>query len=98
MQKNYAMGLWKFSDTISEEQLKQVAEKWAQEDPRYLQLYVRKCSKDQYGIGFTYELENEIPVQGQHKEYFDRTSDALKRSFGNELVGWDISSPVEIIK
>ncbi|HZZ99446.1 MAG TPA: hypothetical protein VFK07_01920 [Candidatus Paceibacterota bacterium] len=74
----------------------EVAKKWA-EDPKYLQLYIRKCSKDQHGIGFMYEYSHP-PVQGQHAEYMDPVSDALKRQFGNNLVGWDVGSPTWVIK
>ena len=95
---NYVAGLWKFSDKISTEQLEEIAQKWAAEDQNYLQLYIRKCSKNQYGIGFTHKLPNEVPTEGQHDEYFHKTSDYLKRQFGNDLVGWDLASPVWIIK
>ncbi len=97
MQKNYTMGLWKFSDRISVEQLEEVAKKWA-ENSKYLQVYIRQCSKDQYGIGFTYDNSDKTPGEGQNKEYMDPVMDALKRQFGNDLVGWDISSPVWLIK
>ncbi len=95
---NYIMGLWKFNSRISTEQLEEVAQKWAAEDQNYLQLYIRKCSKDQYGIGFTYKLKEEVPAPGQHDEYFNQTTDYLKRKFGNDLAGWDLSNPVWIIK
>lgn len=96
--KNHIMGLWKFSDKISVEELIEVAKKWATEEPRYLQLYIRKCSKDQYGIGFTYKLDGDSEKDRMHKEYMDPVSDLLKRQFGNDLVGWDISNPAWIIK
>jgi len=95
--KNYITGLWKFSDRISVEQLVEVAKKWA-EDPKYLQLYIRKCSKDQYGIGFMYDYSHQESSQGQNAEYMNPITDSLKRQFGNDLVGWDISSPTWIIK
>jgi len=94
---NHIMGLWKFGSKVSIEQLKEVAKKWA-EDPKYLQLYVRKCSKDQYGIGFTYDYTHQEPTEGQNKEFMDPIMDSLKRQFGNDLVGWDVASPVWIIK
>ena len=97
-EKNYIMGLWKFSDRISVAELEEVTKKWATEDPRYLQLYIRKCSKDQYGIGFTYKLDGESEKDRMHNEYMNPVSDLLKRQFGNDLVGWDISNPVWIIK
>ncbi len=95
---NYVTGLWKFSDKVPVDQLVEVAEKWAKEDQDYIQLYVRKASKNQYAIGFMYKLPQEESGPGQHDEYFNKTSDALKRSFGNDLVGWDLASPTWIIK
>ena len=96
-EKNYIMGLWKFSDRATVEQLIEVAKK-ATENPKYLQVYIRQCSKDQYGIGFTYDNSDKASSPGQNKEYMDPVMDALKRQFGNDLVGWDISSPAWIIK
>ena len=84
---NYITGMWKFSDKVPQEQLVEVAKKWA-EDPKYLQLYVRKCSKDQYAIGFMYDFTHEEPSEGQNKKYMDPVMDSLKREFGNDLVGW----------
>lgn len=98
MEKNYITGLWKFSDKVSVEQLQEVAKKWAAEDPKYLQLYIRKCSKNQYGIGFMYDYSNQEQTEGQNAEYMDPVMDSLKRQFGNDLVGWDIAAPTWIIK
>ena len=96
-EQNLIMGLWKFSEKISKDELVELAQKWAEEDKNYLQLYVRKASKDQNGIGFTYKVANS-DVKETHDEYFEKTSDYLKKKFGNDLAGWDISSPVIIIK
>lgn len=92
------MGLWKFSDRISYKNLSDVASKWAAEDSNYLQLYLRKVSKDQIGIGFTYQIPEGKDSKMAQDEYFDKTSDILKRNFGNDLVGWDIASPIQLIK
>lgn len=92
------MGLWKFSDKISTKDLGEVAEKWASEDSNYLQLYIRQVSKNQMGIGFTYQLPEDEDNKVSYDKYFDRTSDALKRKFGNDLAGWDLSSSVWVIK
>lgn len=88
------LGLWKFNEKVSEKQLVEVADVWAK-DPKYSQLYVRKVSKDQLGIGFAYEGDGTKEAQDT---YFDKTSDQLKRQFGNDLVGWDISSSSTLIK
>lgn len=96
--KNLIMGLWKFSDKISKEELSEVANKWAAEDPNYLQLYIRKVSKDQNGIGFTYQIPEDKDGKIAQEEYLHTASDFLKRKFGNDLVGWDIATPVWVIK
>ena len=90
------MGLWKFSDKIPASDLEEVATLWAK-DSAYTQIYIRKASKDQRAIGFAYILSTEDTSAG-HDQYLEETSDFLKRKFGNGLVGWDISSPVMIIK
>ncbi len=97
-EKKWIMGMWKFSDKISTKDLGEVAEKWKAEDENYLQLYIRKVSKDQMGIGFTYRLTEDQDKQVGYDEYFERTTDFLKRKFGNDLAGWDLGSSVWIIK
>ncbi|HEU5114938.1 MAG TPA: hypothetical protein VFT82_04205 [Candidatus Paceibacterota bacterium] len=92
--KNIVSGIWKFRDRVSVEELGEVAKKWA-EDKNYLQLYVRRASNDQYGIGFMYQLPKGTE---KHDVYFDVTTDALKRKFGNDLIGWDLASPTWIVK
>jgi len=95
---NYITCMCKFSDKVPQEQLVEVAKQWA-EDPKYLQLYVRKCSKDQqYTIGFMYDFSHEEPNEGQNKRFMDPVMNILKRQFGNDLVGWDVASPTWIIK
>lgn len=95
---NCIMGLWKFADKVTVEQLGEIAEKWAKEDQNYLQLYVRKASKDQYGLGFTYRVAEGADRKEAQDKYLYDTSDVLKRTFGNDLVGWDIACPVWIVK
>ncbi len=84
-QNNFAMGLWKFSDKIPMEELVELATEWAT-DENYVSLYVRGASKDQNGLGFAYK----VATKEAYKEYFAKTSDVLKRKYGNDLVGWDI--------
>lgn len=104
MDKDYSnkiIGIWKFSYKITPETLKEVAEKWAKEDSRYEHLYVRQVSKDQFGIGFEYRAYDEEDSDAQKKfydDYFEKTTDKLKREFGNDLAGWDLSSRAYIIK
>lgn len=93
-EKELIMGLWKFDDRVGMDELIEVAKEWAKNDS-YTHLYIRKASKDQLGIGFAYVSDGSKKAQD---EYFDKTSDALKRKFGNGLVGWDIASRAELIK
>ncbi|MBP7927975.1 hypothetical protein KAZ57_02405 [Patescibacteria group bacterium] len=81
----FAMGLWKFSNRIPEQELVELATEWAK-DENYVSLYVRGTSKDQNGIGFAYKTL----TKEEYDAYFDRTSDMLKRKFGNDLAGWDV--------
>jgi len=60
--------MWKFSSKVPIEQLEEVAKKWTAEDPKYLQLYIRRCSKDQYAIGFMYDYTRQEPSERQNKE------------------------------
>jgi hypothetical protein len=88
------MGLWKFNERVGEKDLLEVANEWAK-DAKYVQLYIRKVSKEQSGIGFAYASDG---TQEAHRVYFDAASDQLKRKFGNDLVGWDIVSTSTLIK
>jgi len=92
--KNLIMGIWKFNQKVGNKDLLEIANEWAKDD-KYVQLYIRKVSKDQYGIGFAYESDGTKEAQ---ESYNFTTSDFLKRKFGNDLAGWDIASPVQLIK
>jgi hypothetical protein len=92
--KTLIMGLWKFDEGVSVNELLEVADEW-KEDENYVQLYIRKVSKDQNGIGFAYNSDGSKEA---HDKYFHEVSDMLKRRFGNDLVGWDIASSSTLIK
>jgi len=91
MEKKYkVIGYWKFREKLPLEELGKLADEWAK-DPNYEELHIRKTSSDQVGLGFTYN-----DPRGNTKEasdqYYEETSDILRRRFGNDLVGWDIGS------
>jgi len=92
--KNLIVGLWKFQERVGEKDLIEVCNNWAK-DENYVQLYIRKVSKDQLGIGFAYVGDG---TKETHDEYMNNTSDQLKRKFGNDLVGWDVASTSTLIK
>ena len=95
-EKSLIVGLWKFQERVGNKDLLEIANEWAK-DEKYEQLYIRKVSKDQLGIGFAYTSDG---TKEDYNKYFDATTDWLKRKFGNDLAGWDISvaSGVHLIK
>lgn len=95
-EKSLILGLWKFHERVDNKDLLEVANEWAKDD-KYTQLYIRRVSKDQLGIGFAYMSDGSREA---YNKYFDQTTDWLKRKFGNDLVGWDIStaSDTELVK
>lgn len=92
--KSLVIGLWKFRDSLSNKDLLEQAEEWSR-DARYSQLYIRSVSKDQQGIGFVYDAGG--TKEGQD-DYFEKTTDYLKRKFGNDWIGWDMASTNQLIK
>ena len=87
-------GLWKFSDNVGEKDLIELANEWAK-DEKYMHLYIRKASRDQLGLGFTYITNG---TREDYERYFNDTSDYLKRTFGNDLRGWDMADSTTPIK
>ena len=83
--------------------LVELARDWKNEEPdRYLDLHVRKCSSEQFGIGFKYVFEGK-----DHKRFFHRMKAKLESRFPNPygedlptsaFIGWDISSPTTLIE
>lgn len=85
-------GLWKFAH-IPFETLLDLAEEWKEAEVGYVDLHVRKCSKGQIAIGFKYLFEGD-----DHKGFFYKVTDQLKRKFGNDFIGYDVSSPTWLIQ
>ena len=91
---NIVTGMWKFGPEVSPMSIGMFATEWMQkEGEKLLHLYCRQCSKDQNAIGFMYQFD-----ESDHKPFYHRMTDQLKRRFGNGFVGWDISSPTWIFK
>jgi len=87
--RDVVSGIWKFKNHKASE-LAILAASWKEAEPdKYLDLHVRRCSKDQIGISFQYQCG----CSG-HDEFFNKITDQLKRDFGNDFVGWDIAYPV----
>jgi hypothetical protein len=90
--KVYTIGIWKFSDKAKDE-VEQLAREWAKED-KYIQLYIAHKEKGQMALGFVYQVDS----IDDHGDYFYNTSDVLKRRFGNDLLGWDVSTTDQLLK
>ena len=84
------VGMWKFKDVVGSETLAKVANGYKQANPgKYGQMLVRRCSKDQLAISFSYRLGD------QHFKHFsDRMWTDLKRKFGDIFVGHDLTTDV----
>jgi len=81
-------------------------EKWAQSNNghRFRYLAVRDCTGtdariEDYmvAIDFLYALPAEKDFEREHQDFYHKYTDLLRRSFGNGLVRWDISTPVTVI-
>lgn len=93
---NNPRGYLKFSETrVSLDELKAFAEELAQ-DPKFLSVYIRKVSSDQYGIGFIYDTDT------SSKEDADKFNDFIKdlamKKFGTGLAGWDMANTYILVK
>lgn len=90
-------GIWKFRHEIPVSDLEEVAKEWAA-DPKFTSLFIRKVSKDQYGICFMYDDRESADNKPSYDAFFDSMTDQLKKKFGNSLCGWDVSSTIIPIK
>lgn len=89
-------GIWKFSmDRVTPRQLGEYAEELAQKE-EYLHVYIRKASKDQWGLGFA--LKHNKGGTEEYDKLLEDLKDELYKRFGSGLVGWDISSSTYTVK
>ncbi len=89
-------GIWKFKDSVNTEELQNFAEELAK-DEQYMHVYIRKVSKDQIGIGFTYKSDFAVGDK-ELAEFYDLVKDKIYRRFGTGLLGWDIANTREVFK
>ncbi len=95
--EQFIAGIWKFKDEVPMSELEAVAKEWAA-DPKFTSLFIRKVSKDQYGICFMYDDRGSEDNESTYDAFFDSTTDQLKKKFGNSFCGWDVSSTIVPIK
>ena len=103
IRNNWIVGIWKFDDTVPMTELVNLANELSQDKHGiHRDFYIRKTSKNQIGLGFTYMPIPSSPSDKTDTKkildaYIYRVSDMLKRKFGNQAVRYDISSPVHIL-
>ena len=98
--KDVVGGLFKIRG-YSVHQVLEVASQWSQhgtDGKRFVRLSVRQCTgktdrDSMVAIDFLYQLEGKDP-EHEHQAFFLRYTDLLRRSFGNGLAVWDMSTPV----
>jgi hypothetical protein len=95
--ENVIMGLWKFREPATTEQLNEVAQDWHQTDPNYISLAIRPAGEHELAIAFAYKVTGGASVRDAQKQYRERVSGILKDRFGSLFVGWDLGSPVDVI-
>ncbi len=95
---NWIMGLWKFAGQVELSRILEAANDLAKAEPQYVQIYVRKSSKQQYSIGFAYNLNSDEAIEMRMNTYIEKTEQWLRSHFGNELIGHDIAAPIYLIK
>lgn len=89
-------GIFKFKDSVPGDQMDAFAEELAKDD-KYIHVYIRKVSKDQYGVGVAYKSADEVTEEVFDK-YLEDMKDVIYRKFGAGLVGWDFSSSTRAFK
>ena len=92
--KPFIAGLWKFRNTIPLATLTTLAERWAETDDGYAQLFIRQVEHGENGIAFIYQPY----VYASLDDYIRTTSQELKKTFGNDLTGWDVAVSQQWIK
>jgi hypothetical protein len=91
-------GIWKFR--LPPEELVKLAQEWksSPKGENYTYLHVRQCSRDQFGIEFLYHHGKGGDCNWYYKQYFAEMTDMLKRRFGNDFAGWDVTDSIHIVK
>ena len=95
---NLVTGELKFARdrSVTVEALEEIARAWDREEPeRYLHLFIRQTRYKgvlAWALGLMYRFEG-----ADYLPYQARITDQLKRSFGNDFLGYDLRSPTKIV-
>ena len=94
-----AIGLWRFRSSVDPQELCAVAKEWVTDKngETYMSgIDIRRSSRDewvmQFGVDLSSESETNSEKQQKFEKFIYKTSDQLRRRFGNDLLGWDITS------
>src|SRR4029077_10404076 len=67
-------------------------------DPRYREAYIRKAGPEHLGLFFVYQPPSKRNVRSEVRKYLARTSADLARAYGDDLIGWDVSGPIWVLR
>ncbi len=90
-----ARGYLKFKVQVSLTEIQNFAKELAQ-DPRFLSVYIRQVSKDQFGIGFISDVDT--PDNASFQNFSEELKDQAMKKFGVGFAGWDITRQYDVIK
>jgi len=90
---NFVAGEFKFSADVSERDLVEVVAQWKSQfkdrNEQFLYLAIRIINDGKRAISFLFQQKQE---KEDHRAFFYKISDQLKRKFGNDFCGWSLSS------
>ena len=90
-----SMGILKFRKVAPLVDLRQAGE-WLRDTFNARNVYIRKVSNDQVGLGFT--IRHQMPDSEKEMDgMLEKVTDHMKRKFGNDFLGWDIATPVSFL-
>jgi uncharacterized RmlC-like cupin family protein len=94
-----AIGLWRFRSSLDPQELCAVAKEWLagkNGETHMSGIDIRRSSRDEWVMQFAVDLSNGSETTQEKEQKFEKfiykTSDQLRRRFGNDLLGWDITS------
>jgi hypothetical protein len=91
-------GLWYFSKNVSLSALFQSIKSLVEADSKYLSVFIRLGSTNEYAVEFSYDLEGIDDIETAQRVYVEHTNAELKNIFKNNLIGYNIAAPLYKVK
>ncbi len=103
VRRDVAAGYFRFRGRISPERLTVYFQNIQESrDYRYEQMFIRKSGRDENTLSFVccygpQGWPDEEARKAKYNEFYEFITDNLKRQFGNDFVGWDISGSIKVV-